>query len=136
EGWGNRFVVLHETAKLGQLASAEVYNPSAHNTQQNTQEDVCVDQCGWLQSLWGLSRRGPSGAFRRKGTRLPSLIRITRPSLKCRMRVEQVFHPRRFGEIQPRARRARTPNSSPDGMLGGIPTDRKSTRLNSSHRTI
>ena len=24
-----------------------------HNNQQNTKEDVCVDKCGWLQSLWG-----------------------------------------------------------------------------------
>src|SRR5262249_18360849 len=104
------------------VAPAEVYNASASPTINKTiKEDVCVDQCGSLQSLWGSSRHGLSGAFRRKGTRSPSLIRVTRPSLNCRMPVERGFPPRPFGEIQTRERLAPTQNSSRDTMLAGTP---------------
>src|SRR6516165_4911492 len=82
------------------FAPSEVYNPSASLTIKKQKEDVCVDHRGCWQSLWGSSRRGPSDAFRRKGTKSPSLIRITRSSLNYRMPAEQVFPPRRFGETQ------------------------------------
>src|ERR1700722_3114273 len=116
--------IYRSTLLRGSLsfALAEVYNASPSLTiNKKTKEDVCVDHCGCWQSLWDSSWHGPLAAFRRKGTRLPSLIRIMRVLLNCRMPTEQVFPPRRCGETQIPARLARTRNSCPDGMLAGTP---------------